>query len=199
VIPQHAEGLVVALAQSLAAADVAAVLLRLPPANERARIDFARALAPAVQHQGVALLLDGEPDLAPPAGADGAHLTGLAALEAGLATLKPAHIAGCGGLASRHDAMLAAEAGADYVMFGEPDAGGRRPAFDAVTERVAWWAELFEVPCVGFAAGLDEVEPLAAAGADFIAVGDCVFQDGRGCAVAMADAARRLAGAEAGA
>ena len=89
--------------------------------------------------------------------------------------------------------MLAAEAGADYVMFGEPDAGGRRPAFDAVTERVAWWAELFEVPCVGFAAGLDEVEPLAAAGADFIAVGDCVFADRRGCAVAMADAARRLA------
>ncbi len=61
------------------------------------------------------------------------------------------------------------------------------------TERVAWWAELFEVPCVGFAAGLDEVEPLAAAGADFMAVGDCVFADRRGCAMAMADAARRLA------
>ena len=84
VTPQHPEGLEVALAQSLSAADVAAVLLRLPPANERLRIDFAKALAPAVQNQGVALLLDGEPDLAAPAGADGAHLTGLAALEAGL-------------------------------------------------------------------------------------------------------------------
>ncbi len=198
VTPQYPEGLGVALAQSLSAADVAAVLLRLPPANERMRIDFAKAFAPAVQNQGVALLLDGEPDLAAPAGADGAHLTGLAALEAGLPTLKPARIAGCGGLATRHDAMLAAEAGADYVMFGEPDAGGRRPAFDAVTERVAWWAELFEVPCVGFAAGLDEVEPLAVAGADFIAVGDCVFADRRGCAMAMADAARRLAELEAG-
>ena len=39
--------------------------------------------------------------------------------------LKPARIAGCGRLATRHDAMLAAEAGADYVMFGEPDAAGR--------------------------------------------------------------------------
>ena len=67
--------------------------------------------------------------------------------------------------------MLAGEAGADYVMFGEPDAAGRRPAFDAVAKRVAWWAELFEIPCVGFAVGLDEVAPLAAAGADFVAVG----------------------------
>jgi thiamine-phosphate pyrophosphorylase len=75
--------------------------------------------------------------------------------------------------------MVAAEAGADYVMFGEPDASGRRPSFDAIAQRVAWWAEVFEIPCVGFAASLDEVEPLAAAGADFIAVGDCVFGPGR--------------------
>ena len=49
-----------------------------------------------------------------------------------------------------------------------------------VAERVAWWARVFEVPCVGFAASLEEVEPLAAAGADFVAVGDCVFGDARG-------------------
>jgi len=49
------------------------------------------------------------------------------------------------------------------------------------------------VPCVGYAASLDEVEPLAAAGADFVAVGECVFGDARGCAAAVADAARRLA------
>ena len=40
--------------------------------------------------------------------------------------------------------MLAAEAGADYVMFGEPDGTGARPAFAAIEERVAWWAEVFE-------------------------------------------------------
>jgi thiamine-phosphate pyrophosphorylase len=176
----------------LGAADVAAVLMRLPPADERTRIDLAKRLAPTVQDKGAALLLDGFPDLAARAGADGAHLTGLAALEAAIATLKPSRIAGCGGLPTRHDAMLAGEAGADYVMFGEPDAAGRRPAFDAVAKRVAWWAELFEIPCVGFAVGLDEVAPLAAAGADFVAVSDCVFGDGHRCAAAMADAARRL-------
>ena len=56
--------------------------------------------------------------------------------------LKPKYIAGCGGLATRHDAMLAGESGADYVMFGEPDRDGHRPRFEAVLERVAWWAEV---------------------------------------------------------
>ena len=60
--------------------------------------------------------------------------------------------------------MLAAEAGADYVMFGEPDAAGERPSFEAIEERVAWWAEVFEIPCVGFAAAPEEVAPLATAG-----------------------------------
>ena len=172
------------------------MLLRLPEADERARVNHAKALAPTVQNKGAALLLDGHPDLAARAGADGAHLSGVEAFTAALPTLKPARIAGCGGLATRHDAMLAAEAGADYVMFGEPDATGRRPSFDAVAQRVAWWAELFEIPCVGFAASLDEVEPLAAAGADFIAVGDCIFAAEDGDAAAIADAARRLAVAE---
>jgi thiamine-phosphate pyrophosphorylase len=85
--------------------------------------------------------------------------------------------------------MLAAEAGADYVMFGEPDATGHRPSFEAITERVAWWAEVFEAPCVALAGSLDEVEPLAAAGADFVALGDWALRDPRGCA----EAARRLA------
>jgi thiamine-phosphate pyrophosphorylase len=196
VTPQDPAGLADRLAQSLAAADVAAVLLRLPSADERSRINHAKALAATVQDKGAALLLDGFPELAARAGADGAHLAGIEAFNGALALLKPERIAGCGALATRHDAMLAAEAGADYVMFGEPDAAGRRPSFDAVAERVAWWAGLFEVPCVGFAGTLDEVEPLVTAGADFVAVGDCVFGDGRGCSAAIADAARRLASAE---
>ena len=80
------------------------------------------------------------------AGADGAHLTGMHAFIEAIDQLKPDRIAGAGGLVTRHDAMLAAEQGADYVMFGEPDAEGERPAFAAIEERVAWWAEVFEIP-----------------------------------------------------
>src|SRR5919202_1185081 len=93
---------------------------------------------PAVQAKGVALLLDGHPELVARAGADGAHLTGIDALTEALDTLKPERIAGAGGLPTRHDAMLAGERGADYLMFGEP--GDRRPGVDEITERVAWWA-----------------------------------------------------------
>jgi thiamine-phosphate pyrophosphorylase len=195
VAPQDPAGLVERLADALGVADVAAVLLRLPASDERNRINHAKAIAPTVQGAGAALLLDGFAELAARAGADGSHLHGIEAFQVGLAALKPARIAGCGGLATRHDAMLVAEAGADYVMFGEPDPFGRRPSFDAVAERVTWWAELFEVPCVGFAASLDEVEPLAAAGADFVAM-DCVFTDPGGTSAAVADAARRLARTE---
>jgi thiamine-phosphate pyrophosphorylase len=180
------------LAQALAAGDFAAVLLRLPDGDERRQVDHIRSLAGAVQDHGAALLLDGHPRLAARTGADGAHLDGVENLQAALSTLKPDRIAGCGGLASRHDAMAAGEAGADYVMFGDPGTAGERSSLDTISERVAWWAELFEIPCVGFAGSLDEVEPLAAAGADFVAVGDCVFTDRRGCRVAVAEAARRL-------
>src|SRR5262245_50454090 len=142
-------GIADALAAALGAADIAAVLLRLSAADDRTLIRQVKAVAPMVQGKGVALLLDGYPEIAIRAGADGAHLADIAAFQESRALLQPVRIAGCGGLETRHDAMLAAEAGTDYVMFGEPDESGGRPSLDAVVERVAWWAEVFEVPCVG--------------------------------------------------
>jgi thiamine-phosphate pyrophosphorylase len=78
-------------------------------------------------------------------------------------------------------------------MFGEPEADGSRPSFGAIVERVGWWAELFEVPCIAYAASLDEVGPLAAAGADFVAIGGSIWDDPRGPAAAVADADAKLA------
>jgi thiamine-phosphate pyrophosphorylase len=172
---------------------VAAVLLRLPDADERSLINWVKAAAAAgVQAAGAALLVDGRPDIVARAGADGAHLSGPGALKAAVRMLKPNYIAGAGGLRSRHDAMVAAEAGADYVMFGEPDAAGLPPSREAVIDRVAWWAEVFEIPCVAYAAALDGIDVLVAAGADFVAVGDALFEDPRGPGAAAADAAARL-------
>jgi len=190
--PIDAPALAGQLAAALDAADVAAVLARGPASGEATLLDRVRAIAPAVQDRGVALLIDGDPASVAPAGADGAHVTGTAALDAALPILKPRFIAGCGGLASRHDAMTAGERGADYVMFGEPDRDGHRPAFAAIVDRVTWWAELFEVPCVGWAMSLDEVAALAAAGADFVAIGDLVWTDPAGPGRAVAAAAAQL-------
>src|SRR5947207_6098239 len=118
--------------------------MKLHTDDDSTMLNRVKVLEATVQDKCAALVHDGHAEIVARAGADGAHLAGIDAFSAALAALKPARIAGCGGLNSRHDAMLAAEAGADYVMFGEPDADGRRPAFEAITERVAWWAEVFE-------------------------------------------------------
>jgi thiamine-phosphate pyrophosphorylase len=190
-------GLGDALSAALGAADVAAVLVSLPSTDDRTIINSVKALAPAVQDRNVALLLDGRADLVARSNADGAHLRDIDAFNEALATLKPERIAGCGGLLMRHDAMLAGEAGADYVMFGGPDRDARLVPFEAVVERIEWWAEVFEIPCVGYAATFDEIAPIVAAGADFVAVGGFIFDDPRGPAAAVADVAYLLAVPEA--
>ena len=176
----------------LAAADVAAVLVRLKETDQRSMISRLKALAPAVQNAGAALLVDGHVELVARAGADGAHVTGIPALEDALPSLKPDRIAGIGGLVTRHDSMAAGELGADYVLFGEPDAKGERPSAEAIAERLQWWDELFEPPCVGFAASLDEASEFAAAGADFVLVGEFIWADPRGAKAALADAAQAI-------
>ena len=173
-----------ALRQAAQEVDIAAVLLR--PLDGAA----AQALAPllaACQAIGAAGLLEGTPALVATLGADGAHFNEAAALKASAPALRPDGIAGAGGLRSKHDAMTAAENGADYVMFGEPDAEGRRPPFEATLERTEWWAQLFEPPCVGYARTLDEVAALVAAGADFVAVDTLVFEAPRDGARALAE------------
>jgi thiamine-phosphate pyrophosphorylase len=123
------------------------------------------------------------------------HATGVGLFRAALEQMKPERIVGAGGLTSRHDSMLAAELGADYVMFGEPDDQGVRPGFDAILDRVAWWSELFEVPSVAYAAHLDEVAPLVASGADFIALAPGIWTGADGLP-AIAEARRRLVARE---
>jgi thiamine-phosphate pyrophosphorylase len=180
------------LPRLLAEADVAAVVLRLKPTDLRTMISCIKALAPAVQNQGAAMLVDGHAELVARGGADGAHLTGIEALQDALPTLKPDRIAGVGGLTTRHDSMAAGELGADYVLFGEPDASGQRPSVEAICERLQWWDELFEPPSVGFAGSRDEAFEFAAAGADFVLVGDFIWADPRGAAAALKEAGRTI-------
>jgi thiamine-phosphate pyrophosphorylase len=180
------------LPELLAAADVAAVLVRLKETDQRTMISRVKALAPAIQNAGAALLLDGHVELVARGGADGAHLTGVAALEDALPSLKPDRIAGVGGLATRHDSMAAGELGADYVLFGEPDANGQRPSVEAIAERLQWWDELFEPPCTGFAVSREEAFEFAGAGADFVLVGDFIWADPRGPRAALIDAGEAI-------
>ena len=85
--------------------------------------------------------------------------------------------------------MNAGEAGVDYVMFGEPRPDGFTPPLDETAERVAWWAEIFETACVGYAPTLEAAATLREAGADFVALGEAVWRaDSPAAAVSRAQA-----------
>ncbi len=92
--------------------------------------------------------------------------------------------------------MLAAERGADYVMFGEPEATGDRPSFERSSSASHGGRRCSRFPASALPPALDEIGPLAAAGADFVAVGDCILDDPRGAAAAIAEAAAQLAAPE---
>jgi thiamine-phosphate pyrophosphorylase len=163
-------------AAALAAGDVASALARLAPGAGADSKRIVARLADTAAAADVALLVENDARLAARSGADGCHVTGAGEeLRRALASLQPERIVGAGQLRLRDDAMSAGEAGADYVMFGEPRPDGWAPPLDETLDRVGWWAEIFETPCVAFAASLDAVAPLAAAGADFVALDEAVW------------------------
>ena len=110
-------------------------------------------------------------------GADGVHVRGAGAdLVAAVEGLKPERIVGAGSLRTRDEAMTAGEMGADYVMFGEPNRDAPTMDPQALAERVGWWAEIFETPCVAYADTIAAAGALADAGADFVALGEAIWR-----------------------
>lgn len=208
------------LARAVAAGDVAAVILRLPHGDERALVNAVKAVAPAVQEAGAALVLAGGGgiDLATVAarsGADGVHVQADEAeadpveaasdedgeeddegqgpsrkgpLHALRERLRDGRILGVGGIRSKHAAMQAGEAGADYLLFGDDP----RITLDDLVARLSWWVEIFETPCIALARDLTDVPDLVATGAEFIGLDPALWAgEGGEAAVAAAQAAIR--------
>jgi thiamine-phosphate pyrophosphorylase len=168
------DSLIPALAAACAAGDVAAVILRLAPADERALTALVKRVAPVVQEREAALVVaarDFPGDLASVAtrgGADGVHVDRPGDLADLRGRLRDGRILGTGGFETRHAAMDAGEAGADYLMFGGLYPDGEAPDPESVRARAAWWAEIFETPCIAVACTPDEVAGHAATGAEFV-------------------------------
>lgn len=188
-----------ALSEAVKAGGVEAILLRFAPRDERDLVNAVKALAPIVQREDIAAILadpGGEIDLATVitrGGADGGHLVDPSRIAPLLARLKGERSVGAGLLSTKHDAMVAGEAGADYVLFGEPRPDGTRDSLDLVEERAAWWADIFRTACVAYVPNVDALTRLAATGADFLALGDFVWSHAGGPAAAIAETSGRLA------
>ncbi|KAA2233433.1 thiamine phosphate synthase [Salinarimonas soli] len=190
------------LSAACSAGTVAAVQLRLAAADERTLVKALKALCPVAQENGAAVLLavvgEAPVDLdlvlvAARGGADGVHVEAdLEAVHELRGRLKDERILGVGGVRSKHDAMSLGEEGVDYLLFGEPRRDGSLPHLDSVEERAAWWAEIFETPCVAFAPDLAAVPRLAATRAEFVALGDAVWTHEGGPAAAVRAAAAAL-------
>jgi thiamine-phosphate pyrophosphorylase len=116
-------------------------------------------------------------------GADGVHLgTGAGDVEATRAALGKERILGVSCGVSRDAAMVAGEAGADYVAFGDL---GQRPGPE-VYELLRWWSDLFVLPSLAeVATTVDDGTRLAQAGADLVAAGAGVWTHPEGAAAAV--------------
>ena len=165
------------LAAALDAGDVAAVQLRLKDVSDTVLQKTIERLRPIAQSRDVAFLLNDRPDLAVKLGCDGAHVgqTDMNAAQArkilGDLTL------GVTCHNSRHLAMEASEAGADYVAFGAffPTATKEPPEM-AEIETLRLWAEVMEIPCVAIGGiTAENCAPLVHAGAEFLAVAGAVW------------------------
>lgn len=166
------------LLERAVAPPVECVLLRFAAAVRR---EDRAGLVQAVQARSAAALIEAEPREAARLKADGVHLPAADPhLAEALGALKPDGIVGVGALSSRDVAMTAGEADVDYLMFGEPRLDGYVPPLLTTLDLTRWWAEIFNVPCVAYASRLEDVWPLVEAGAEFVALGDIVWNDPRG-------------------
>lgn len=177
------------LARALDASDVACLQLRLKDAPDDEVRRAAEALMPIAHRRDVAFLVNDRPDLAASLGADGVHVgQDDAPYAQARRIVGPDRIVGVTCHNSRHLAMEAGEAGADYVAFGAfHPTTTKDPKTRAEPELLRWWSDLFEVPCVAIGGvTVENCAPLVEAGADFLAVSGGVWNhpDGPDRAVA---------------
>jgi len=175
------------LAAALDAGDVAAVQLRLKDVPDDVIARTVEKLRPVVQSRDVAFILNDRPDLAVKLGCDGAHVG-----QTDMKVTQARKILGDLTLGvtchnSRHLAMEAAEAGADYVAFGAffPTATKEPPEM-AEIETLRLWAEVMEIPCVAIGGiNAENCAPLVKAGAEFLAVVSAVWSHPNGPAAGV--------------
>ncbi len=177
------------LAGALEAGDVAALQIRLKDVPDDVVAAAVAALTPVCHARDVTVILNDRPDLAARLGCDGVHVGQSDARYADARrAVGPDRMVGVTCHDSRHLAMEAAEAGADYVAFGAffPTTTKDAPT-RADPEILAIWQETMQTPSVAIGGITPQnARGLAAAGADFLAVSAGVWAHPQGPAAAVA-------------
>ena len=182
------------LTRALEGGDVAALQIRLKDLSDPAIAEAVAALAPIARAHDVAVILNDRPDLAASLGCDGVHVgQGDMPYAAARKLMGKDRMVGVTCHDSRHLAMEAAEAGADYVAFGAffPTTTKDAPT-TADPEILSIWQEVMETPSVAIGGiTADNAAGLAKAGADFLSVsaGVWAYPQGPGAAVSALNAA----------
>ncbi|GAW40766.1 Thiamine-phosphate synthase [Brevundimonas sp. SH203] len=176
------------LDQALSAGDVAALQIRLKPAEEAVIRQVVAVLAPVARRHDVAVILNDRPDLARATGCDGVHIGQQdGSLAEARRIMGPDAMIGVTCHDDRDLAWDAAEAGADYVAFGAfypttTKATVHTPPLELLTV----WQETVETPCVAIGGiTVETAEIVARAGADFIAVSAGIWSYDGGAAEAV--------------
>lgn len=152
------------LEQTIASTEIACVLLG--ESDAALVLTDASEFVQRTQEHGIAFLVENQVELALSLGADGVHLTDAeeTTYAQARARLGNAAILGVSCGDNRHLAMTLAEMGADYIAFG-----GAPLVSEQRAELIAWWSEIFQVPCVALdVEDADEAAGLAELGADFV-------------------------------
>jgi thiamine-phosphate pyrophosphorylase len=182
--PPHlsAKNFIIPLREALDGGDVACFQLRLKNVDDDAIRRATDMLRPIVQAAGAAFILNDRPDLAKELGCDGVHVGQEDASYAEARAVLGNGIVGVTAHDSRHLAMEAAEAGADYVAFGAFfPTKTKEPKTEADIELLRWWAQTMVVPCVAIGGiTVQNAPPLVEAGADFLAVSAGVWEHPEG-------------------
>jgi len=177
-----------ALSAAVDAGDVACLQIRLKDIEDDDIRRAAEVLLPIAQHRDVAVLMNDRPDLARQTGCDGVHVGQEdAAYDEARRAVGADGIVGVTCHNSRHLAVEAGEAGADYVAFGAFfPTGTKVPKTTADVSILEWWRDIATLPCVAIGGiTVDNCPSLVRAGADFLAVVGGVWNHPEGPAAAV--------------
>ena len=176
------------LEEALDGGGVACVQLRLKNVSDSNIRDACSVLRPITQSRDIAFILNDRPDLAAECRCDGVHI----GQQDGTCRDARRHvgedaIVGITCHDSIHLAMIAGEQGADYVAFGAfHTTMTKEIVHHATPDLIRQWSEIATVPCVAIG-GItpDNCQPIATAGADFIAVVSAIWNNPKGPAAAI--------------